>query len=114
MEITPQFKDEQDKMIALATILASMFLFFIPALIVIVCAKEYVSESTYKISKAFFNFELFLFILSLVFIVPLIGFILKIIFLPLLILFNVIVVIYNVFNIAGNKKIKTPRNLEFI
>ena len=59
-KIMPVFKDEKDKVVAVAMIIASMFLVFIPALLVVLFGKSYVSESTYEISKAFFNFELLL------------------------------------------------------
>ena len=83
-KIMPVFKDEKDKVVAVAMIIASMFLVFVPALLVVLFGKSYVSESTYEISKAFFNFELLLFLISLVFVIPVVGWILQGFIVPLL------------------------------
>ena len=61
--IAPVFKDDRDKLVAVATIILSLFFMFIPALLVVIFLREKISEGTYNIAKAFFNFELLLFLI---------------------------------------------------
>jgi len=113
-KILPQFKDDTDKLITLAMIICSIFFIFIPSLIVIFIPKNYISESTYEIAKAFFNFELLLTIISLFFIVPVIGWIVGAIVAPILMIFNVIIVLINILALAGNKELSIPVPFKFI
>ena len=91
--ISLAFKDDRDKICAVATVLLSLFLLFIPSLLVVLLLKEKISESTYEIAKALVNFELLLFIISLLFIIPVIGWLLAVVGAPLLCIINAIVVI---------------------
>ena len=59
-KIMPVFKDDQDKIIVVAMIIASMFLVFVPALIVVLFLKDKLSENSYAIAKMFLNFEAFI------------------------------------------------------
>jgi len=111
---TPQFKDDKDRLITLAMFIASMFFVFVPSLIVIFISKDYISESTYEIAKALFNFELLLFLISLLFIIPIIGWIVGFIIAPLLMLWNIIIIIINLCAFAGNKELKIPEYYRFI
>ena len=111
---TPMFKDDRDKIIAVAMILSSMFFLFFPALIVIFIPKEYISENTYNLAKAIFNYELFLFLISLFFMVPIIGWLVGFIVAPILALWNIIVLIIGLCAIAGNKEFKIPEIYNFI
>ena len=43
----PEFKDDKDRLITLAMLIASMFFVFVPSLIVIFIPKNYISETTY-------------------------------------------------------------------
>ena len=58
----PEFKDDKDRLITLAMLIASMFFVFVPSLIVIFIPKNYISETTYEVAKTLFNFELLLFL----------------------------------------------------
>ena len=111
---TPQFKDDKDRLITLAMFITSMFFIFIPALIVIFIPKDYISETTYNIAKSLFNFELLLFLISLLFIIPIIGWIVGFIIAPLLMLWNIVIVVINLCAIAGNKELKIPEYYSFI
>jgi uncharacterized membrane protein len=113
-KIMPSFKDDQDKIIVVAMIIASMFLVFVPALLVVLFGKNYVSESTYEISKAFFNFELLLFLISLIFVIPVVGWILGTILGPLMMIFNVIICIINLCAVAKGAETKVPVGYEFV
>ena len=113
-KIMPAFKDEKDKVIAVGMIIASMFLVFVPALLVVLFGKNYVSESTYEISKAFFNFELLLFLISLIFVIPVVGWILGTILGPLMMIFNVIICIINLCAVAKGAETKVPVGYEFV
>ena len=113
-EITPEFKDDIDKLITLGMVIASGFFFFIPSLIVIFIPKKYISDSTYNISKAFFNFELLLFLISLFFMVPIIGWLAAVVVAPILMIWNIIIVIIDICALAKGSAIKVPALFEFI
>lgn len=113
-KIPAVFKDDKDRLAAVAVILCSMFFMFIPGLIVILGLKQYVSENTYEISKAFFNFELLLFLVSLFFLVPIIGWLAGLFLGPLLAILNIIVVILNLCAIAKVGEVKLPSWFEFV
>ena len=113
-KIMPVFKDEKDKVIAVAMIITSMFLVFVPALLVVLFGKNYVSESTYEISKAFFNLELLLFLISLIFVIPVIGWVLGTILGPLMMVFNVVICIINLCAVAKGGETKIPVGYEFV
>ena len=112
--IQPEFKDERDRIIAFTTILTSMFFVFVPPLLVVFFAKDYVSDSTYKIAKAFLNFELLLFLVGLISIIPIIGWIIGAVLIPILIIYNVMVVVINILALGKNAEIKVPVGYEFI
>ena len=113
-KFVPSFKDERDKIAGVATIILSMFLCFIPALIVVLFLKEQVSEGTYEIAKAFFNFELRLFLISLIFFIPVIGWVLGFIGGPIIMIFNIVICIINLCAVAKNSEIKVPVPYEFV
>ena len=112
--ITPVFKDDRDKIAAVATIILSLFFVFIPALLVVLLLKEKIGESTYQIAKAFLNFELLLFIISLFFMIPIIGWLLAVILAPLMCIFNAIIVILALCAVAKGGEVKVPVWYEFI
>ena len=112
--ITPVFKDERDKIAAVATILLSLFFVFIPALLVVLFLKEKVSVGTYEIAKAFLNFELMLFIISLFFAIPIIGWLLAIILAPLMCIYNAIIVILALCAVGKGAEVKIPVWYEFV
>ena len=113
-KIIPVFKDERDKLITVAMVVASMFLVFVPSLLIVLFGKNYVSESSYEISKAFFNFELLLFLVSLIFIIPIIGQIIALILAPLMMILNVVMCVINLCAIGKDSEIKLPVPYEFI
>jgi len=108
------FKDDRDKLAAVAVILCSMFFLFIPGLIVILGLRQYVSENTYEIAKSFFNFELLLFLISLFFMVPIIGWLAGIILAPFLAILNVILCIIGICAVAKGSEVKIPVWFEFV
>ena len=111
---TPTFKDDKDRLIVLAMFIASIFFIFIPSLIVIFIPKNYISENTYEIGKTLFNFELLLFLISLLFMIPVIGWVVGFIVAPILMIWNVIIIIINLCAIAGNNELKVPEYYKFI
>ena len=108
------FKDDRDKLVAVATIILSLFFMFIPSLLVVIFLKEKISEGTYNIAKAFFNFELLLFLISLFFAVPVIGWAVAIILAPLMCVFNAVIVIIALCAVAKGSEVKVPVWFEFI
>lgn len=113
-KILPQFKDDTDKIIVVATVIGSIFFVFFPALIAILFGKNYISESSYQIVKSILNFELFLFLVSLIFMIPIIGWLLAIILAPLMVVINTIIMILDLCAIAKNTEVKIPVWYEFI
>lgn len=113
-KIMPNFKDDKDKIIAVGMIVLSMFLIFVPSLIVVLFLKDQVSEETYQISKMFLNFELLLFLLSLVFMIPVIGWLLGLIIAPIMTIANIILCIINLCAIAKVQEVRLPVPYEFI
>lgn len=112
--VLPTFKDEQDKIIIVAMIIASMFLVFIPALLVVLFLKDKVSEGSLAAAKMFLNFELILFLVSLIFAVPLIGWLLGVVLGPLMMVGNIIICIINLCAVAKGAELKVPVPYEFI
>ncbi len=113
-KFVPTFKDDRDRLITIAMFISTIFFIFFPSLIVVFIPKDYISESTYNIAKALFNFELLLFLISLLFLIPIIGWIVGFIVAPLLMILNVIIIIINLCAIAGNKELKIPEPYKFI
>ena len=113
-KISAAFKDDTDKLIALAMVVCSMFFIFIPALIVLFIPKDIKSECTHNLAKAFFNFELLLALISLIFIIPVLGWLIGAVLGPVMIIFNVIIVVINICAFAKNAELKVPVPFEFI
>ena len=113
-KIMPNFKDEKDRLIAVMMIITSIFFSFIPSLIVTFFLKNYISENTNNIAKMFFNFELLLFLIALLFMIPIIGPILGFVLAPIMMIFNVIICIINLCALGKNSEIKIPVVYEFI
>ena len=111
---TPTFKDDKDRLITLAMFILTLFFVFFPALIVIFIPRNYTSDSTYDIAKTLFNFELLLFLISLLFIVPVIGWVVGFIVAPILMIWNIVIIIINLCAMTANKEIKIPEFYRFI
>ena len=65
----PEFKDDNDKLIMIAMFLSALIFMFISPLVVMLACKNVISETSYKIAKAFLNFELLLLIVSILFVI---------------------------------------------
>ncbi|MEE3350100.1 MAG: hypothetical protein VZR09_08680 [Candidatus Gastranaerophilaceae bacterium] len=109
-----EYKDDTDKLILLIMIISSYFLFCLPAFIVIVGLKKYISESTYNITKAIFNFELLLLLICLTCLIPLIGWILGIFITPIIFILNIIIITLNIIAIAKKSNLQIPVWFEFL
>ncbi len=112
--IMPIFREDRDKLIAVSVVLLSLFFFFIPSMLVILFGKNYIDENSYNISKATFNFELFIFLVSLVCIIPIIGWLIGLILVPILYIWNVIVIVLALCAIAKGSEVKIPTPFEFV
>ena len=112
--IFPEFRDDNDKIIIVAMLILSIFFVFIPPLLVLLCFKNYMSPSSYQIAKSFLNFELMLFLISLIFMIPVLGWLLGIFFCPILMIINIITIIINLGCIAKQNETKIPVFYEFI
>lgn len=121
-KFVPEFKDDNDRMIMIIMIIASIFFMFVPPMVVSLALKDQISESSYNISKAFLNFEILLLIVSLIFViicmVPIIGwivgFVLGSIVWTVIWIFNVVIVLMAVFAIAQNKEVQIPVWFKFV
>lgn len=113
-KIMPMFKDDKDKIITIAMVVASMFFIFIPALLVVLLLKEKISENSYQIAKMFLNFELLLFLVSLIFLVPVIGWIFGVVLGPIIMIFNVIICVLALCSTTKGTEVKVPVPYEFI
>ena len=113
-KILPAFKDEKDKLIVVAMIITSIFFSFIPALIVAFFLKDFTSEASNSVAKMFFNFELLLFLVALIFIIPIIGPILGFILGPVLMIFNVVICVINLCAVGKGAELKVPVPYEFV
>ena len=105
-KIMPVFKDDNDKIITVAVLLTSIFFIFLPSLLTILCLKDQISEDSYRIIKSVFNYELFLFIVSLFFMLPVIGWLAGIVLGPILAIWNTIVMILGLCAVAKNKEVE--------
>ncbi|MBE7703180.1 MAG: hypothetical protein E7Z89_03920 [Cyanobacteria bacterium SIG28] len=113
-KIQPTFNDDRDKMFAVATVILSIFLFFVPSLVVVLLFREQVSDSTYQICKSFLNLEILLLIISFLFVIPIIGWLLGVVLGPLLVCFNALICLINLFAIAKQEVVRIPVPYEFI
>lgn len=115
MKIVPSvFNDDRDKLAAVAVVLCSMFFSFLPGLVVLLFLKEKVSANTYEISKGFFNFELLLFLISLIVVIPLIGWIAGAILIPVMAIFNIVIIVIDLCAIAKGAEVKVPEWFSFL
>ena len=112
--IIPEFKSDNDRLIMITVFVTSMFLAFIPSIIAVLFAKDYISESSYRITKSIFNFELLLFLISLIFLVPIIGWLLAPFLAPVIIIWNIIVLLLGLCAAAKNSEVKIPVLYEFL
>ena len=112
--IVAEFKDDKDRMITLAMFILTLFFSFIPSLIVVFVPKTYISESTYEIAKTLFNFELLLFLISLLCFIPIIGWLASVILVPVLLIWNVIIVVISLCSMAKDNTVKIPEYYKFI
>ena len=113
-KIMPNFRGETDKLIIVAMIIASIFFSFIPALVVVFFLKDNTSESSNNIAKMFFNFELLLFLVALIFIIPIIGPILGFVLGPIMMIFNVIICVINLCAVGKNSELSVPVPYDFV
>lgn len=110
----PNFKDDRDKMLMLIMTMTSVFLFFMPSCLAVIFLKDKISDSSYEIAKMFFNFELILFFISLIFVIPIIGWIFAFLLGPILMIFNVIICSLALISLTKNSEVKIPVLYQFI
>ena len=113
-KIMPVFKDDDDRIVTIAVLLTSCFFLFIPSLLAVLCLKDKLSEESQAIIKSVFNFELFIFIISLFFMIPIIGWFAGVFIAPLLAIWNAIVMIIALCSIAKGKEVSVPVPYEFL
>ena len=114
MKTIPLFKDDKDKVIIVGMIILSIFFFLFPSLIVVLCLKNQISENSYNISKSLLNFEILIFLISLICMIPILGWILAVFLCPILEIINIIVLILAICSIAKNSEVNIPVMYEFI
>ena len=118
----PEFKDDNDKLIMMTMFLSALIFMFISPLVVMLACKNVISETSYKITKAFLNFEILLLIVSILFVIvsmiPVIGWIVGIliggIFGLVLYIANVVIILMAVFAISQKQEVKIPVLFQFI
>ena len=114
--IIPAFKDSNDKTIVILSLVLTIFLGFIPFLLVLLLMKDKMSDSSIAIAKSFFNFELLLLIISIAInIIPIIGQIVGLLMIfPLVLLLNLIFPLWALLSVANNQPVKVPVWIKFI
>lgn len=114
--IMPLFKDENDKTIMIISLILTIFFCFIPFLLVFLLLKDKLSENSVAISKAYLNFELLLFIISIgINLIPILGQIIGILFIfPAVLILNLIFPIWSALSISNNQPVKVPVLIKFI
>ena len=112
--IEPVFKDDTDKMIVVSMFVMSIFFLILAPLPIILCAKNNISENSYKMAKALFNMELLLFLLSLVSLIPILGWIVGFFLVPILMIINILTIILGLCAIAKQTTVKIFAPHEFI
>ena len=112
--ISAEFKDDKDRLITVAMFILTLFFSLIPALVVVFIPKNYISQSTYEIGKTLFNFELLLFLISLLCLIPVIGWLASLIIVPIILIWNTIIVVINLCSIAKDNTAKLPEYYKFI
>lgn len=113
-KITPAFNDDKDRLITVSMLILSMFTLFIPSVIVIFLLRSYISESSYQIAKAVFNLELLLFLISLLFAIPIIGWIAGAVLGPIIGIANVVILVIALCAIAKGGEVSIPVMFEFL
>ncbi len=110
-----EFKDDTDRIIIVAMFICCLFpLLFIPPLVVILLLKKFISEKSYNIAKAFFNFQLLMFLISLIFVIPVVGWMLAIVAAPILYIANIVIIILALCSIIKGGEMKIPVPFEFV
>ncbi|MBR6298628.1 MAG: DUF4870 domain-containing protein [Candidatus Gastranaerophilales bacterium] len=110
-----EFKDDTDRIIIVAMFICCFFpLLFIPPLVVILLLKKFISEKSYNIAKAFFNFQLLMFLISLIFVIPVVGWMLAIVAAPILYIANIVIIILALCSIIKGGEMKIPVPFEFV
>ena len=112
--ISAEFNDDKDRMITVAMFVLTLFFSVIPSLVVVFIPKNYISQSTYEIAKCLFNFELLLFLISLLCLVPFFGWLASFIIVPVLLIWNAIIVVINLCSLAKENAAKIPEYYKFI
>ena len=109
-----EFKDDTDKLILILVLLGSFFAFCLPAFIAVLFLKKYLSDGTYNVCKAFFNFELLRLLVTLAFAIPVIGWILGSIFGIVVVIFNIVIIAMDLVALAQKKELIVPVLFEFL
>ena len=112
--LTPAFQTEEEKYIMIAMLVCCLFLGFLSPLIIMIVAKEKLSESSLQMLKAFLNFELFLLILIVVTLIPIIGWILSFILCPVIFVCGLLFPIWGLVATANNQAFKVPVLFKFV
>ena len=112
-KIMPIFRDENDKLLTIIALIASIFLPVIPFL-VLFFLKDNLSENSFAITKAFLNFEILLFVISLICWVPIVGWIICLIFGPIILLINAVIMLMGILSILNNKEVCIPKIVTLI
>lgn len=113
-KILADFKDDTNKIIIVAMIILTMFLGFIPSLIVALLLKKFLSDSSYEIAKALLNLEILFLLISLIGLIPILGWFVGWLLLPIMTIINIVVAVMALCSIAKKKEVNIPVLYEFI
>ena len=111
---TPVFNTEEEKYIMIAMLVCCLFIGFLSPLIIMIVAKEKLSDLSLQILKAFLNFELFMLILLVVTLIPIIGWILSFILCPVIFVCGILFPVWGLIAAANNQAFKLPVLFKFV
>ena len=112
--ILPVFKNPEDRNILILALLLALVFGFIPFLLVLLFLNEKIGESSKQIIKSFLNFELLIFLISVIAAIPIVGFLVSLLICPLCFIVNLIVILMALLAISNNQAVKIPVFIKFI
>ena len=112
--ILPEFRDENDKNIAVIIAIFTILTGIIAPLIAFFALQSSTSVATNAISKALLNFELLMVICIVITMIPIIGWIAAILLVPFVTIAHLVVTIAVTIQVLNNKPVKIWTPIKFI
>ena len=108
-EYTLSFKNDNERIIVVLMLILSVFMWFIPSIIVVLLCPNLLGENSLNFAKALFNFEVTLLILAAI-----LGFVSLGVFAGLIYLANIIILLMGLVSISQNSPIKLIKGIKLL